>query len=210
MSKYDFKIVCKIPAVMEASSCRRVWPQWQGKGRAYENPELLISVIPDQRLRLVAKIELEGGARAEGIGFPANSYSKSRLQMENLLGVKTDPFLGDQFHVGQIITTEKNGLHGNHYISAGTYEELEAYIKHHGYLAGQYSEYLSAINDAARKTGQFIKGRGTHGLKHCFAQRFYAMALSVGKTRVEAEYETSARCNHSRGDVFRSYYSGRR
>lgn len=126
-----------------------------------------------------------------------------------MYGIKVDPYLRDRV-VGEIRTVEKGGYESLHYISLETYIELEKFLRANGSLCGDYETYLRSINRAAKRTGQYVAKRGVHGLKHCFAQAFFKAAVLAGKSRVSAEIETSRRCSHRRGDVYRVAYSGRR
>lgn len=183
---------------------------WGGYGRGYERPEQLIEAIPDPAFSLAARIQYEGGARAEGVGFAKSKYSKSALTQESLRGIQEDPYFRDGRLVGVIVTTEKGGFCGEHYITPATYRRLEWFLKHWGTLSGDYRAYRKAVEKAAKVTGQYRRGRGTHGLKHAFAYNFLAEAFSVGMSQSSAEAELSRRCSHHRAEVARTFYAVRR
>ena len=65
-------------------------------------------------------------------------------------------------------------------------------------LESDYSEYVAAINLAARETGQYSPGRGSHGLKHNFAQERYLECINQGLTHEEALQQTSLETSHFR------------
>lgn len=183
---------------------------WGGHGRGYEAPDPLIDAIPNIPHRIAAMIQREGGARAEGVGFPRSRYSKSCLTLANLHGIHEDPYFADGRLAGVISTCEKGGYTSRHYISPETYRDLEAHLKVSDKLGGDYRSYLECIENAAKLTGQFLKGRGTHGLKHNFAIEFYELAIAAGKSLESAMLEISRRCSHHRGDVAQTYYISRR
>lgn len=183
---------------------------WGGKGRAYDGPEAIIASIGDPGHRLAAKLQLEGGCRAEGVGFPRSSSSPSAITLANLKGIKPDTYFPDRRLVGEIETTEKGGYTCSHFITVETYIELEAFLMVTGTLKGDHSDYLNSVNRAAHETGQYVPGRGTHGFKHCFAQRFFLEAIRAGKSLISAKHETSRRCSHHRPDIFPKFYSTRR
>lgn len=62
-------------------ACREThdYLRWGGYGRAYEDPDALVAAIDDPSHQLAAKIQLEGGCRAEGVGFARSQFSKSRI-----------------------------------------------------------------------------------------------------------------------------------
>lgn len=183
---------------------------WDGYGRGYENPEQLINAIGDSLFSLAARIQYEGGARTEGVGFPQSEFSKSALTMDSLHGIQEDPYFKDGRMVGVIRTTEKGGFCGNHYILPATYRQLELLLKCCGVMRGSYRAYLTAIDNAAKLTGQYRRGRGTHGLKHAFAYKFLAEAFAAGKSQTSAMAELSRRCSHHRAEVATTYYAARR
>ena len=57
---------------------------------------------------------------------------------------------------------------------------------------------MEAINRAARETGQYAPGRGSHGLKHNFAQERYLECISHGLTHEQALQQTSLETSHFR------------
>lgn len=183
---------------------------WGGAGRAYPDPEALIFAIVDPVHKLAARVMLESGTRGEGVGFARSQLSKMRLRKDNLKGIVEDPYFSDGRLVGVISTTEKGGYTCPHYLSVTTYLHLEEFLNQYGQLGGHYDDFRQSVEQAAKSTGQFVKGRALHGLKHNFAQSFYVEAVCAGKSPESAQIETSRRCSHRRGDVYRTYYSGRR
>jgi hypothetical protein len=93
---------------------------------------------------------------------------------------------------------EKGGKKTEHYVSVETYRRLEEYLKMHGKLESNYFSYVEAINRAARVTGQYAPGRGSHGLKHNFAQERYLECINHGLTHEEALQQTSLETSHFR------------
>ena len=81
-----------------------------------------------------------------------------------------------------------------------TYRELEEHIAEHGQLASPYRTFLRAVEAAARATGQYAHGRGTHGLKHCFAQSRMHEAVEVGLSHEEAKQAVANEIAHNRLD----------
>lgn len=164
--------------------------------RAYSDPEGLYAAIRDAGLRLQAKLMGEAGCRAEGVGAP--SRGSNPFTATNLLGMGTDPVSGDA--AGRIVVTEKGGKHTEHFLKPETYHELEAHIAEHGQLASTYRTFLRAVEAAARATGQYAPGRGTHGLKHSFAQERMHEAVEAGLSHEEAKQAVANEIAHNRMD----------
>ena len=95
---------------------------------------------------------------------------------------------------------EKGGKHTEHFVNPATYRELEEYIGRHGQLASPYRTFLRAVEAAARETGQYAPGRGTHGLKHSFAQARMHEAVEVGLSQEEAKQAVANEIAHNRMD----------
>lgn len=169
--------------------------------RAYPDPAGLYAAIPDAGLRLQAKLMGETGCRAEGVGAPARGSNP--LTAENLLGMGTDPVSGDA--VGRITVTEKGGKQTEHFLEPETYRELQAHIAEHGQLASPYRTFLRAVEAAARATGQYAPGRGTHGLKHSFARERMREAIEEGLSHEEAKQAVANEIAHNRMDSVDTY-----
>lgn len=176
------------------------------ENRAYPDPHGLIAAIEDETYRLQAAIQYEGGLRAEGVGSPGNRMI-NRLDKKGLHGIEPDPVTG--LSVGVVSATEKGGKETVHYISVETYKRLEQHIDVYGGLEGDYKQYLAAINKAARKTCQYEAGRGTHGMKHNFAQERYFECVEHGMTHEQAMQQTSLETSHFRLRETLSYTRGR-
>jgi integrase len=97
-----------------------------------------------------------------------------------------------------VASVEKGGKETLHYITLETYHRLEGYIQVYGMLVSHYKGYTDAINQAARDTGQYAEGRGSHGLKHNFAQRRQRQCIAHGMTQKQAEQQTSLETSHFR------------
>jgi len=175
--------------------------------RAYPDPQLLIETIDRRTLQLQAALQYEGGLRAEGVGAPANRRFKSNpLTEKSLRGIGIDPVTG--LPIGQIASIEKGGKETVHFISVETYRHLERHIQIYGKLESGYSEFVNAINKAAKETGQYVAGRGSHGLKHNFAQRRYMECVDHGMSHEQAMQQTSLETSHFRMRETLSYTRG--
>ena len=164
--------------------------------RAYPDPLRLIAAIGDGTFQLQASLQYEGGLRTEGVGAPSNRRLKNPLTMNGLRGISTDPVTGSE--VGIVASVEKGGKETEHFVSVPTYRRLEEYVDRHGKLESDYFAYVEAINAAARKTGQYAPGRGSHGLKHNFAQERYLECITHGMSHEQALQQTSLETSHFR------------
>jgi len=174
--------------------------------RAYPDPVRLIENIADQTFQLQASLQYEGGLRAEGAGAPSNRRLQNPLVKKGLHGIGRDPATGNQ--AGVVAVKEKGGKETEHYISLETYNRLERYIQDHGRLESDYAAYVAAINQAAKKTGQYAPGRGSHGLKHNFAQERYLECIGHGMSHEQALQQTSLETAHFRMRETLTYTSG--
>jgi hypothetical protein len=165
--------------------------------RAYPDPDGLIAAMANPVHQLQARLQAESGCRAEGVGAP--SRGSNPLTQANLRGIVTDPVNG--LTAGSIEVVEKGGKRTTHFVTTRTYAELNAHLKAHGKLESSYRSYVRAIETAARLTGQFVSGRGTHGLKHSFAQRRFSEAVAQGFMYEEAKQATALELAHNRLDA---------
>ncbi len=164
--------------------------------RAYPDPIRLIAAITDGTFQLQASLQYEGGLRTEGVGAPSNRRLKNPLTSNGLRGIGTDPVTASP--VGIVASVEKGGKETEHYVSVATYRRLEEHISRHGKLESDYFAYVEAINTAAKATGQYAPGRGSHGLKHNFAQERYLECINHGLTHEQALQQTSLETSHFR------------
>jgi len=174
--------------------------------RAYPDPLRLIGHIADSTFQLQASLQYEGGLRAEGVGAPSNRRIKNPLTKQGLRGTGIDPVTRKM--VGIVASVEKGGKETNHFVSMETYSRLETHINKNGQLISDYLQYVTAINQAARETGQYARGRGSHGLKHNFAQERYIECVQQGFSHEQALQQTSLETSHFRMRETLTYTGG--
>jgi len=163
--------------------------------RAFPDPLRLISRIDNPVYQLQALIQYEGGLRCEGVGAP-RARLKNPLTAQALRGIGPDPVTG--LPVGHVVAVEKGGKKTCHFISLQTYRRLESFIRDNGKLESNYHGYIAAINNAAKETGQFVAGRGSHGLKHNFAEERQLECVRHGLTHEQSAQQTSNEMAHFR------------
>jgi hypothetical protein len=174
--------------------------------RAYPDPVRLIESIHHPTFQLQASLQYEGGLRAEGVGAPSNGRLRNPLTAQGLRGMTIDPVTGAE--VGIVASKEKGGKVTEHYVSVRTYRRVEEYISKHGKLESDYLEFVESVNQAARETGQFAPGRGSHGLKHNFAQERYLECIAHGFGHEHALQQTSLETSHFRLSETLAYTRG--
>lgn len=179
--------------------------EYAGGTRAYPYPERLVSAIQNETHRLQATLQYEGGLRAEGAGAPSGRVGNP-LTKDNLKGLMKDRVTGAD--VGAVEVKEKGGKWTVHYVPQQTYEKLASYLEKHGSLQSRYRDYRNAVIAAAKASGQHSSGRGTHGLKTCFAQRRYAECVRHGLSHEQAMQITALELSHNRSEITMIYTKG--
>ena len=152
-----------------------------------------------------AALQYQGGLRAEGAGSPSGRVANP-LTPENLKGLIKDPVTGVK--VGSVAVCEKGGKWTVHYVPLQTYEKLVSYLEKHGSLQSRYRDYRNAVIAAAKATGQYSSGRGTHGLKTSFAKNRYLECVRHGLTHEQAIQATALELAHNRSDITMIYTRG--
>lgn len=127
--------------------------------RVYLNPQLIINNLQNPKHKIAASIQLEGGARAEGVTL---------IKEEQLKAYRVDNITNNE--VGVIETKEKGGKVGDVLISIKTYQELENYFidNHTKVFKIKYQDYVNDIKSTCQKLNQ--THQGTHGFRWTFAQ----------------------------------------
>ncbi|MCT7549915.1 hypothetical protein N5U04_08175 [Aliarcobacter butzleri] len=160
--------------------------------RAYNNPELLISNLKNSMHQLAAKIQLEGGARIEGVAL---------IKPEQLLGIKTDKVTKTQ--KGIIFTKEKGGKQGEVLVSLETYAELENYISINSKFKINRQDYYNDIKQATFISKEVSEG--SHGLRWNFAKRRMFEYGKAGYSYSDSLQQVSYEMKHNRASITEHY-----
>ncbi|MCT7554156.1 site-specific integrase [Aliarcobacter butzleri] len=163
--------------------------------RAYDNPKLLIFNLKNSMHQLAAKIQLEGGARIEGVAL---------IKPEQLLGIKTDKVTKTQ--KGIIFTKEKGGKQGEVLVSVETYTELENYISINSKFKINRQDYYNDIKQATFISKEVSEG--SHGLRWNFAKRRMFEHGKAGYSYSDSLQQVSYEMKHNRASIT-EYYLGR-
>lgn len=160
--------------------------------RAYSNPTLLIDNLSNPKHQLVAQIQLEGGARVEGIAL---------IKLEQLRGIKLDTITNSQKHI--LYTKEKGGKEGEVLINQDTYEMLMKYFDTKSIFKIDRQAYMRDIRETCKKLK--IDPEGTHGLRWNYAKRRMFEYAKANYTYEESLQQVSYEMKHNRASITMHY-----
>lgn len=185
---YDFSIRQTI--LNEARDLKFVASNYHN--RAYDNPKLLIFNLKNSVHQLAAKIQLEGGARIEGVAL---------IKPEQLLGKKIDKITNTE--KGIIFTKEKGGKQGEVLVSLETYAELENYLSLNSKFKINRQDYYNDIKQSALISKEVSEG--SHGLRWNFAKRRMFEHGKAGYSYSDSLQEVSYEMKHNRASITEHY-----
>ena len=188
---YDFSIRQTI--LNEARDLKLVANNYHN--RAYKKPMLLISNLKNPINQLAAKIQLEGGARIEGVAL---------IKPEQLLRIKIDKVT--QVEKGIIYTKEKGGKQGEVLVSLKTYAELENYLSLNSKFKINRQDYYNDIKQAAFASREIAEG--SHGLRWNFAKRRMFEYGKADYSYYDSLQEVSYEMKHNRASITEHYLGG--
>lgn len=162
--------------------------------RTYRNPLQIIENLPKYEYQLAAKIQLEGGARVEGVGL---------IKREQLHGVRVDKI--SKIQKGVIETKEKGGKVGDILISQETYQEMEKYFidSNISIFKIKYQDYANDIKDACALADE--NSKGSHGFRWTFARNRVREYQKHGYTYEQALQGVSWEMKHFRASITEHY-----
>ena len=185
---YDFSIRQKM--LDNARDLKQVANNYHN--RAYSNPNLLISNLKDSMHKVAATMQLEGGARLEGVAL---------IKAEQLLGTKVDSITNKE--VGIVLTKEKGGKEGEVLVSLDTYTELESYILEYDKFKINRQKYYNDIKQAAIASNETQEA--SHGLRWNFAKRRMFEYGKAGYSYEECLQQVSYEMKHNRASITQHY-----
>ena len=160
--------------------------------RAYNNPELLIFHLENSLHKLAAKIQLEGGARIEGVAL---------IKSEQLLGTKLDSITN--MTKGIIFTKEKGGKVGEVLVSLETYNELQNYLSNNPKFKINRQAYYEDIKQSALISNE--NPEASHGLRWNFAKRRMLEYAKAGYSYDDCLQQVSYEMKHNRASITKHY-----
>jgi integrase len=187
---YDFKIRQEL--LTNAKNLKLVANNY--KNRTYLNPYLVIENLENPNHQLAATIQLEGGARSEGVTL---------IKEEQLKRFKIDDI--SKQSVGIIQTKEKGGKVGDVLVSLQTYKKLKDYFTSNDTLTFKikYQDYLDDIRNACEKLN--INYQGSHGFRWTFAQNRVRIYQKHNYTYEQALQGVSWEMKHFRASITEHY-----
>ena len=162
--------------------------------RTYKNPEKIIEYLSTDEHKLAAKIQLEGGARVEGVGL---------IKKTQLHGYKIDEISEEK--KGVIETKEKGGKVGDVLITPLTYSLLEEYFLNNeiSIFKIDYQKYSNDIKNACGLIKE--KAHGSHGFRWTFARNRVHEYQKYGYTYEQALQGVSWEMKHFRASITEHY-----
>jgi len=165
--------------------------------RTYQNPQIIINNLSSLEHQIAASIQLQGGARAEGVLL---------IKQEQLKGYKIDEI--SQEKRGIIETKEKGGKVGDVLILPYIYAQLEDYFidtkKSIFKLNRQY--YTNDIKSVCKSLN--ITPKGSHGFRWTFAQNRVREYQKHGYSYEQALQGVSWEMKHFRACITEHYLGG--
>jgi len=160
--------------------------------RAYENPLEIIAMLKNQKHKIAALIELEGGARLEAC---------SLIKEDQLVGADYDKI--SQRLKALIFTKEKGGKEGFCYIEYKTYNLLLEHIQKNKVFRLNRQEYLKDLRATCNKLN--IPCEGTHGFRWNFAQNRMLQYGKAGYSYEQCLLLVSSEMKHNRASITEHY-----
>lgn len=189
--EYDFSI--RQTLLDEARDLKLV--AYNYHNRAYKNPKNIISSLQDSNHKLAAKIQLEGGARIEGVAV---------IKKEQLLGIKLDSITNNQ--KGIILTKEKGGKEGEILVSLETYNLLETYLSQNVKFKINRADYYKDIKQATALANE--NPEGSHAFRWNFAKRRMFEYAKAGYSYQDSLQHVSSEMKHNRASITEHYLGG--
>lgn len=160
--------------------------------RVYKDPKHIIDNLSTIKHQIATLIQLQGGARSEGVTF---------IRKDQLKGWSIDPITKEE--IGLIETKEKGGKVGNVMISLEVYAWLEDYFEQETFFRIKYQEYADDIRQTCLKLG--VIPHGSHGFRWTFAQNRVRTYQDHGYTYEQALQGVSWEMKHFRADITEHY-----
>lgn len=163
--------------------------------RVYQDPWHIIENLSCEEHQIAARIQLEGGARSEGVTL---------IKKEQLLTSDHIDEIIDDF-VGLIVTKEKGGKEGEVQLSLETYLLLDRYFIIHNtnIFKIAYQAYADDIRKTCLSLG--IKPEGSHGFRWTFAQNRVRVYQENGYSYEQSLQAVSWEMKHFRASITEHY-----
>jgi len=186
--KYDFSIRQVI--LDEARDLKLVANNYHN--RTYENPKKVISYLSNEKHKLVASIQLEGGARIEGVAL---------IKKDQLHGYVIDEITN--IKKGIIFTKEKGGKEGSILVSTKIYNQLKEYFDEYDVFKIKRQQYYNDIKQACLLTNE--NPEASHGFRWNFAKHRIFEYAQENYSYTNSLLGVSNEMKHNRAQITEHY-----
>lgn len=163
------------------------------RNRVYSQAELIIENLSCHEHKLAAKVQLEGGARSEGVTLIREEQLITYAHWDKI----------EKIMRGAVLTKEKGGKEGEVLISTKTYYLLERYVNMNNGLKINYQVYADDIRQTCLRLG--ITPHGSHGFRWTFAQNRVRAYQDAGYSYEQALQGVSWEMKHFRASITEHY-----
>lgn len=160
--------------------------------RTYKNPKVVISKLLDYKHQLAATIQLEGGARIEGVAL---------IKKDQLRGYTIDEITN--IKKGVIYTKEKGGKEGNVLVSIQVYSELENFFLTYTIFKINRQKYYDDIKQACEHSKELKEG--SHAFRWNFAANRLMEYAKAGYSYNDSLVGVSNEMKHNRASITEHY-----
>ncbi len=162
--------------------------------RVYDDPYTIIHNLQNPNHQLAALMQLEGGARAEGVLL---------IKKGQLKGCKIDKISNKE--VGVIHTKEKGGKEGDILMSMETYKKFEDHFskEENAVFKIKYQPYLNDIKASCESLNK--KYFASHGFRWTYAQNRVREYQKHGYSYEQALQGVSWEMKHFRANITEHY-----
>jgi len=163
--------------------------------RTYQNPIKLINNLSHDMHKVAAYIQLQGGARSEGVTLIKKSQLKC-IAVDNIT----------KKQMGIIMTKEKGGKEGEVFVSLDLYDWMERYFQGFEKFVITYQAYADDIRQTCLRLG--ITPHGSHGFRWTFAQNRVRAYQDEGYSYEQSLQGVSWEMKHFRASITEHYLGG--
>lgn len=150
--------------------------------RGFVEPKAVIDEMKNPDYQLLARVQLEGGARAGEVTL-----------------IRADQLRDGKIH----LTNTKGGKERDILVEPDTYKQLQERLSDCNELRVSHDGYRHAVRNAAYESGE--RCTGTHDFRYCYAQQRYMELTKEGNMPEVAHQIISWEMGHERADITMHY-----
>lgn len=152
-------------------------------GRAYDDPRAIIDAMPDERMQLVACMQLDHG-----------------LRLGDATKINANNIGADNVYVAE---NSKNGQDIRVQLTPEEVDRIRGLSDERGLIIVKQSDYRTALHKACDETGQ--TWTGTHGMRYNYAQNRMETLQGQGYSFERALHIVSEEMGHHRPEITLTY-----